>query len=179
MKKKLLFILILAFGLTSCDLLKVGDADKEPQLPPITNTGQNTFGAKVNGKIMVVNDIVKLTAIHQFPDALNIGGGYIDPKKNIDQRIQMSINGEEVKVGTYEISSQNTDTREFAYIDDASNCIYLKSFNSSTKYEGTLEIVYLDRANTIISGIFSFRISVDGCQDINVTDGRFDLKYID
>ena len=26
---------------------------------------------------------------------------------------------------------------------------------SSTKYEGTLEIVYLDRANTIISGIFS------------------------
>ncbi|MEC7755867.1 MAG: hypothetical protein VYB44_17680 [Bacteroidota bacterium] len=180
MKKKLLFILILAFSLTNCDLLKVGDSDtdKEPELPPITTTGENTFGAIVNGEVRVVTNFTKLTAIHQVSDIVDIGGVFFDREKNIDQSIGISISDEDILEDTYEFNSNTINNRFFSFSDDNSDCLYSKKFNESTEFEGTLEIIKLDKSNKIISGVFSFSIRTEGCPNIIVENGRFDLKYI-
>ncbi|WP_288368964.1 hypothetical protein [uncultured Roseivirga sp.] len=180
-EKKLLFILIFAFGLTSCDLLKVGDSDtdKEPELPPITTTGENTFGAIVNGEIRVVTSFVKLTAIHQVSDIIDIGGGFFDRDRGIDQRIEIRMTNELIKEGDFQFDSNSDESRFFSFRDENTGCLYKKNFDENTSFQGQLSILKLDKVNRTISGTFSFIINLDGCPEVKVEQGRFDLKYID
>ncbi|PIQ46927.1 MAG: hypothetical protein COW03_18110 [Cytophagales bacterium CG12_big_fil_rev_8_21_14_0_65_40_12] len=177
--KKLSLICLLSLSLLSvqCDFLKIDDP--KPELPPITMTGQNTFGAIVNGDIRVNNDIIQLTAIHQVSNVLNIGGGFRYLKTGIDERISFSISGEEIKVGVYNFNSEdNEKRRNFSFANFNQGCLYDIVFEPDTKFDGKVEILKLDLVNSIISGTFEFTISVDGCPDVSIDQGRFDLKLI-
>ncbi len=49
---------------------------------------------------------------------------------------------------------------------------------SSYEYaqEGSIEITRYDLENRIVSGRFNALLKLEGCEDIVITDGRFDLK---
>src|SRR5690554_1979895 len=63
--KTLFYYAVLFFSLTACN--KDDDQPQDPidQLPPVTQTGANTFGCLINGEPFVVTNTSLLTAIYQ------------------------------------------------------------------------------------------------------------------
>lgn len=55
-------------------------------------------------------------------------------------------------------------------------CDYFNQLNEVTS-SGSLTITKLDRANRIISGTFKATLAKSGCTTIQITDGRFDMKF--
>jgi hypothetical protein len=45
-------------------------------------------------------------------------------------------------------------------------------------YQGAIIFTKIDTVNFIISGTFEFSTVTENCENINITNGRFDLKYI-
>lgn len=73
---KITLLISLVLGIQGCDFLK--NIDPKPKtelekLPPLTQTGKNTFGYLVNGKAIVVTNTLKITAIYQQGN-LQLGG---------------------------------------------------------------------------------------------------------
>ncbi|WP_418602421.1 hypothetical protein [Hwangdonia sp.] len=71
--KKLLFVLSLTLSLSCCNK---DDNPRNPidQLPPATQTGENTFGCLVNGEPLVITNSREQVAIYQ-QGQLQFGGG--------------------------------------------------------------------------------------------------------
>jgi hypothetical protein len=173
--RKLLLILITTFTLCSCD--KDNDKPTNPvsQLPPATQTGENTFGCLINGEPFVVTNTSLQTAIYQD------GGLLIGGQKNINNNLtQVSMFISEANIGAiiaenniYVLNSNSVPKGEY-YIENQ-NCFYFTSSN----YTGSLMITKIDNINFIISGKFEFKSISENCADIiNITNGRFDLQYI-
>ena len=77
--KYLLSILSLALigCFSSCNLFSSEDDEPKTELeklPPLTTTGENTFGCLVNGEALVVTNTLEITAIYQG-GVLQLGGG--------------------------------------------------------------------------------------------------------
>ena len=45
-------------------------------------------------------------------------------------------------------------------------------------YQGKIVFTNIDEENFIISGIFQFSTVNDECENIDITNGRFDIQYI-
>ena len=142
----------------------------EPNLPAETQSGKNTFGCRVNGKIWVAEapfPISRLTG-GWYKGSLNIYG--IKKKDNTSQHIYIR-RVKTTAVGTYILN--NSDTEQVHFSDLSINCdYYTDSLNT-----GHLTITRLDTINGIISGRFDFKVKQTGCPDIEVTEGRFDYNY--
>ena len=173
--RKLLLILITTFTLCSCD--KDNDKPTNPvsQLPPATQTGENTFGCLINGEPFVVSNTSNQTAIYQD------GGLLIGGQKNINNNLtQVSMFISEANIGAiiaenniYVLNSNSVPKGEY-YIENQ-NCFYFTSSN----YSGSITITKLDNINFIVSGTFEFKSISDNCEGIiDITNGRFDLQYI-
>ena len=173
--RKLLLILITTFTLCSCD--KDNDKPTNPvsQLPPATQTGENTFGCLINGEPFVVSNTSNQTAIYQD------GGLLIGGQKNINNNLtQVSMFISETNIGaiiaennSYVLNSNTVPKGEY-YIENQ-NCFYFTSSN----YSGSITITKLDNINFIVSGTFEFKSISDNCEGIiDITNGRFDLQYI-
>ncbi len=142
---------------------------KEPieQLPPLTTTGERTFGALVNGEAFVVRITHDIVAIYQG-GGLQIAGG-ID-NNTIDQNLRIVIR---------KLISKNQEyTLDDYHNADFNNQIKGCWYKTDDNYTGKVKIVHLDEQNFIVSGTFEFDAWDDDCKEvIHVTDGRFDLKY--
>jgi hypothetical protein len=168
------FFLLLILAFSSC---KEDDPVIAPidQLPPLTNTGENTFGCLVNGEVLVTKSKPKAGAIIQG-GVLQLFGTL--ENKQVDKAISIYL-GEFPRVKTYNINATNPATAQ--YRDQVASCRYETDENAT----GFLTITFLDNEKYIISGIFEFTAALNqmdsgvGCQDtVHVTDGRFDIKYI-
>ena len=73
---------------------------------------------------------------------------------------------------TYSLT--NNSLLGVAYTD--SICSFFSTENS-TVVSGNLTITKLDRINRIISGTFNATLNKDGCSEIKITEGRFDMKF--
>ncbi|WP_418602422.1 hypothetical protein [Hwangdonia sp.] len=51
-------------------------------------------------------------------------------------------------------------------------------YDFQDSYQGNLIFSKIDRVNYFISGTFSFSTITNNCEDIKITEGRFDMKYI-
>ena len=167
--RKLLLILITTFTLCSCD--KDNDKPTNPvsQLPPATQTGANTFGCLINGEPFVVSNTSNQTAIYQG-GVLQIGGG-ID-NSIMDKRISINISAP-INLNTpYDLTLFPNNLAIF--VNNGEGCYY--DYDHTTS--GTLTITKFDQTNFIISGTFNFSTQTNECENINITNGRFDLQYI-
>lgn len=167
--RKLLLILITTFTLCSCD--KDNDKPTNPvsQLPPATQTGENTFGCLINGEPFVVSNTSNQTAIYQG-GVLQIGGG-ID-NSIMDKRISINISAP-INLNTpYDLTLFPNNLAIF--VNNGEGCYY--DYDHTTS--GTLTITKFDQTNFIISGTFNFSTQTNECENINITNGRFDLQYI-
>jgi len=163
-----------------------------PTLPPITQTGENTFGAYINGKLLVPRN----------------GDGTFNSPSNGAEFVGAGSNSHEIIVHDYKsgnaglfnlhiIDLFENGEGNFPIFD--SNCmpnldanptinIYCRWKDEETgenKYycsiEGTgfLKIIRFDLPNRIVSGTFSCSaVNKDNPNDtIEITEGRFDFHW--
>lgn len=182
MKNLKLFIIIIAcaniFAACKKDKTTTEPAD---QLPPATQTGANTFGCLVNGKVWI-------------PKGYN---GMGSPNPNV--KVETGNNGlpvltldtkqfnNTVSEGTLFLSIGNLDfPRIFTYPADMTylfgwskyfgNC-NTPAFDTTVKKWGGGIISKLDLSNKIISGTFYCKFKAATCDTVFITDGRFDIKF--
>lgn len=169
--KKLSTFTLLMLSLMLLSTASCKDDDDTPtnpidQLPPPTQTGENTFGYLVNGDAVAVTNTRKITAIYQ-QNQLQLGGGLTNDEIDID--ITMFVGGPLEKNVSYSLVKLSKYT-DFNIID---NCKY----DIEDAYQGSIMFSNVDNQNFILSGTFEFSTVTDNCKDIKITEGRFDVKY--
>lgn len=170
--KKLILLFTISFTLSCCN----NDDDNNSQnpidqLPPETQTGANTFGFLVNGEPINVTNTTQQTAIYQG-GILQFGGG-ID-NSEIDIGVVIILENPIAVNIDYDLTNHPTYSARFSLREGELNCYY--SFEET--YEGSVTFTKIDTENFIISGRFEFSTITDNCENINITNGRFDLQYI-
>lgn len=177
MKKIFFLTLVVLFLFSSCKK-EVSD------LPVATQTGANTFGAKLNGETWVPlkASVLPTAPILEarfaadssvFINARNFSRTPIETEMEI---YIANITGP----GTYKL---NQNTSAFPY-QSASYAYYVKrnlnvedEWITSSSATGEIVITRFDVANSIVSGTFQFTAAARfGSSPITVTDGRFDVK---
>lgn len=175
MKNCLPFLLVL-FLFTACK--------KEiTELPPATQTGANTFGAKVNGEFWIpqgfgplpANDI--LEARMAGPDLTINARNFSSSPTETEFLLQVkNING----TGTYLLNTSvghPSSGSSYAY--------YVKrrltpqnEWITSATHTGAVTITRIDTVARIVSGTFQFNAlnMFNAPEPITVTEGRFDLQ---
>jgi hypothetical protein len=79
-----------------------------------------------------------------------------------------------------DVGELNPGIADFSVWGNLSNQIYpneVLSIDLDTIQEYSLTVTRLDTEERIISGLFSFK-GISGTDTINVTDGRFDVKFL-
>jgi hypothetical protein len=166
-------------------------------LPPITQTGANTFGCLVDGKILtpetsILNGGPYLNCVYRK--------AYDDTAKaytfqiNAEDKPNNSCNFSSIEIGldsvrlkqgnTYELSASlnsNGNAPPGKYFGSYTNVTcsqsYLNVYSTSDSLTGQLTITYIDQLNYIISGTFYFKALNAQGDAVDVTNGRFDVKY--
>lgn len=190
---KIQFLTLLAtMLLSSCSK----DNPKDPifALPPETQTGANTFGCYINGKLLIPRD--GTGTIGSSDKGARFWGGYPDGAYNeIDIRDYKSIrtakilihlhNLQQLGVSQYAVDisngMSNIDGLNHNYIhcmifSEATNSYqYYRSFDNS----GIVTVKRYDFNNRIVSGTFTCRLrnSTNPADEIEITQGRFDFKW--
>ena len=170
--KKLLFVVLVFIGLICC---KDRDQD-QVVLPLATQNGSNTGGALIDGNVWVAKD--------EYP-TLNGGG--------VNATIYEQENGE-YKMKLVFRQVDNLDNRIVIYISDVSEITaktYSLDENNVARYEsgldyyitnigftGSITFSKFDRVEKIASGTFSFKAKNKDGKTVNVTDGRFDKRFL-
>ncbi len=161
---------VLAFTVFSCT------KNKTKELPPATQTGENTFGCKVNGEIW-----------------LPAGGGGLKPAFS-EPAYYFSSHG---FFGFHVSNYRDFTSTEIFYIEiDSMFQVGIYAFDSivfndtyrdengnyfipDPSLGSFFEITKIDTDNNIVSGLFEFHlISVDSTESVTVTDGRFDVGNV-
>jgi hypothetical protein len=150
-----------------------------PQLPPETETGAMTFGCKVNGEIFVPQDgngrsgfKVEYVNLGTEPG----GGWYL----NIAAFDRKSISRPLVSVTTDSLLISEGSTYNFKNAKGNAKAFYVTSGNVFSKLDndtGQLKIIKFDQLSRIISGTFLFTGTDENGGKVNVTEGRFDVRY--
>ncbi|MBN8685064.1 MAG: hypothetical protein J0L99_20620 [Chitinophagales bacterium] len=152
-------------------------------LPPATQEGLNTFGCKVNGKVWVPR--VQLYWSILRPIDANVsekngtGGGAITcrlvaPDQKLDEWMSMYIGDSFFQTGKYCAISDGC----YLLYHSSDNKQYSSIYNANA--DNCVTITRIDSAANIISGTFEFIVykdSVNLNNKIEITEGRFDLKY--
>ena len=175
MKKILLLLIIL--GLVSCK-----DRQPDPNvLPESTQTGANTAGALVDGKVWVATTkpINTMGGLGTRAGKINNITYFQIDLRNIDgiSRILIKSAVDDFKLNEKYVLTETPDTSDYNY------AIYQKDNSNgySTKphseFYGSVKITRLDLQNEIIAGTFEFKAVDKSGNVVNVTEGRFDKKF--
>jgi hypothetical protein len=178
------YLLSLIFPLTFIACKKHQQKTSVDQLPPATQTGANTFGCIVNGKVFVPkgNSLTpRLKCAYQFLNT-DYSKGYFFQLSAGDLSNSNDITGVGIYTDSLQVSTGNynlgDNKKGYAY---ASYVIINNQQNNSlytqTSLPGQLTITKLDETNQIVAGTFWFTIVNTNGDTIKVTDGRFDMKF--
>ncbi len=153
------------------------------QLPPETQTGANTFGCLIDGKVFIPKGdpfggaIIK--AAYQFVNGRNslLLSGRRSSAVNNGSSTYVGLYGDSlfINVGTYSLLSEGTEGlfRFYGVYSQGNIDYYTNQIN-----RGQLTIKRFDTVNHIISGTFWFDAKNNEGTKIEVRDGRFDLPYV-
>lgn len=183
--KNLLFILI-AFLIVEC---RDSSDDNSPKLPPETQTGANTFGCLVNGRlfyprdgtfdIMGANKAVVYSGNNKFDEILVANFKDGKPLNYMYFHIHdLPTKG----VGEYVWKESNFNKGIDGLMQ---NYLYVRAFDYTTNtwkwytsYENSGKTVITKYGGQpIVSGTFSGKLRTsDGKETIEITNGRFDIN---
>jgi hypothetical protein len=182
-KQLLLPILLLAFIMLTANCC---EKDDEPsQLPPITQTGEETFGCMINGELWLPHGSFPSPAtwvkLSVESTKLPYRFWQIETGQGAASSTGFHITENIMKEGTIPLldkSTENKDSVIYAWhysktlgVEPGKNLFEVESIES-----GELTITKLDTINRIISGTFYFdAYNPDGLK-VEVREGRFDLK---
>jgi hypothetical protein len=187
-KNFILLILLSWIGLYAC---KKDPPPIPPQiidysvLPPETQTGANTFGCLVDGKVWVPR-VPLYTVTYRDIEATvwekdGSGSGSIicnlvDVNQQIDNWLQITFGPTNFNIGSYCHGDSNVIAS--ASIRQISSNYYESDYGDTS--ENCVKITKIDTINKIVSGNFNFTLYKDSLKlwdKVKISDGRFDLKY--
>ena len=183
MKTKNLQIILLLVVFTFFNCSNNDDPIEQDQLPPISQTGANTFGAVVNGKVFITKDKTDYTPPGVgTPKGLSILGNnrtfVIQATNYEDTYIYIYIPKDFPDERTYNF--QNSTGVEYSLSEP--NFPHIYATVNGTKYlsfldSGFINFTKIDINDGIFSGIFEVKLKNKNNQNdiIEITDGRFDL----
>ncbi|QOW10996.1 hypothetical protein Q73A0000_11820 [Kaistella flava (ex Peng et al. 2021)] len=174
--KKLILLSLLSIGLFSA----CKDREADPNvLPEATQSGKNTGGALVDGKVWV--------AKIAYPD-LNGGGVNATMYEHANGKYKMKIVFQQ---------ANNINNRIVIYISDVDEIVnriykldnnnvagyekgldYLQYYTTNTDFDGSITFSKFDKINKIASGTFNFKAKNSAGQVVTITDGRFDKRFL-
>ena len=170
------------------------DDDYYSRLPPETQTGENTFGCLIDGKLFYPRDGYRglggsgaraIRFIGSTPPLYN----ELDVNNFRDGRpinfFTLHIhNLRESGEGFYDLKQSNFNNGPFSL---PQTHLYIRAFHEpsggfkwygSTENSGKLIITRYDFENRIVSGIFSGILKEhNGEETVTITDGRFDINW--
>lgn len=159
--KKTLCFLLLAIALQSCK------KDSEPQLPPITTTGENILGCLVNGKVFEANKPLDFLAPSTFAEYN-------------DTLVSIRANSDVGSIAIYfigEIGLNRTLTLDKTLFQRARYTHDDIDYLTSNGNIGELILINIDTINYFISGTFWFDAVNEVGEKVEIREGRFDIKY--
>ncbi len=171
MKLKSILLLALIIMLCSGMMCECEDEINEPQLPPETTTGANTFGCLVNGKVWRNGGL-------GFPEwtlgvnELNDSTASILARKGTKESIsliQLYIRKKNLGIGKFQCDSSRIFIIFSQDFNDSPPCEYPRS------RKGFIEFTRFDLQNRIVSGRFEAHLYSSECDSLVITEGRFDL----
>ena len=167
-----------------------------PTLPPISQTGENTFGCYIDGFLITPRDGdnilfaggargMKFISFGDTPNFVYNEIKIIDAKSQIPGLIYLHIeNLHQNGIGTFNVKESNCNEVTANSTINILSAIWneeleIFSWYCSIENSGTLTISRYDYENKIVSGIFSFSaVNKDDPNDIiEITDGRFDINW--
>lgn len=158
-----------------CLCLSYCKDDDDPDLPAPTQTGKNTFGCLVNGKVMVPGGYYGRLSAEVDPSGLLwLASGNSDTEEHIS--IVIDRPGFPFEVGVrYEFNNPG-DIKcyyNLAATDAEADCRY-----EDAPVGGAITFTKIDWDRQIIAGGFEFTAHSDYCnKDVSVTEGRFDIVF--
>lgn len=183
---KNLFFILIAFLIVGC---RDSSDDNSPKLPPETQTGANTFGCLVNGRlfyprdgtfdIMGANKAVVYSGNNKFDEILVANFKDGKPLNYMYFHIHdLPTKG----VGEYVWKESNFNKGIDGLMQ---NYLYVRAFDYTTNtwkwytsYENSGKTVITKYGvQPIVSGTFSGKLrTADGKETIEITNGRFDIN---
>jgi hypothetical protein len=176
--KNILLFALLAFSLAGCKK----DID---ELPEPTQTGSNTFGAKVDGEFWVPQGFgimptaPLLEARYSANNAIVINARNFasSPTESEFELYLQNVTGPGTILLNQNTSNYPSQSASYGYyVKRRLRPLY--EYITSAQHTGRVEITKLDKDANIISGTFEFRGAdkTDPTQTITITEGRFDVK---
>ena len=194
MKTTILIFNLLLITLTSCN--KDDDKDFTPTLPPITQTGANTFGCYIDGKLLVPRDGGGTFNLASHGVKYYVSGNYpIDYKSSLTIHdytgnagfLQLNIENVQNGIGDFSIEESNCQEWVGGSPPPTINLMCRRKdettqeikYYCSIENTGILNITKYDVSTGILSATFSCSaINQDDSNDIiEITEGRFDIIW--
>ena len=174
-------ILITAF----ISVLFLSSCKKEvTELPPATQTGANTFGAMVDGKIWVPQGFASIPSSNIL-EARLLGGNFFITAQNFSSSpnetefdiVLVGVTGP----GTYSLNvnvPHPSSAGSYAYYVKR-NLSPINEWITSATFTGSVTLTKFDTVGRIVSGTFQFNAGevFNSAPAVAVVDGRFDVKY--
>ncbi|MEO6832763.1 MAG: hypothetical protein ABI378_09775 [Chitinophagaceae bacterium] len=179
---KMIMLGIAVFTLASCQ-----KTNTQPDLPPITQNGANTFGCLINGEPaytylysnQLAGEGVEFEDLSLNYSNLNIWA--ITRNNGIRRDFYFSIKTPPPpQLMTYPANIISNDFREYGCSANDGKTIYttdslLPATIAFTKFTGDYKVGNIP--GNILSGTFDMIMHNDKGDTIHLTNGRFDIKY--
>lgn len=153
------------------------------QLPPETQTGANTFGCLVDGKIFLPKGDPLAGPIKKAQYQLingrqgfGVSARYSDG--NEGKLVGISGDSIQITVGTFDLAAVGAGQLIGGYTYSNLNTLPGIQYGTNNINHGQLVIKKFDTVNQIVSGTFWFDAKNSSGQIVQIREGRFDLPYI-
>jgi hypothetical protein len=159
------------------------DKTDEEQLPAATQTGANTFGCLINGKIYTPKGFEQNQPNFNMIVDPGFNDGNLDIRtfRKLDSKTSsINFSSDSIKnLGIYQIGLNSRLGFYYYQLNEGNSvCETLSRFTYGSS--GYLKITHYDLLNRIISGEFEFQFPNPNCgigDPIHITQGRFDKKF--
>ena len=150
-------------------------------LPAATQEGKNTLGFLLNGQPWTPQGNNGTGNLSLYYDATFQAGvfnlsGYRNVSNTNGNRQSLTMYGDSIQIAQ-KIILPNKNKFGLTFWDEANSCTY-DTFDSTTRIiSGYFDIKKLDKVNRIFSGEFEIKFTKTGCGEMQVAQGRLDMKY--
>lgn len=154
------------------------------QLPPETQTGANTFGCLIDGKVFIpkgdpLSGPIK-KAQYQFINGKQGFGVSGSQKQNDGSITLVGLGGDSISlsVGIFSLTKFNSSGKYYGGYSEITFLNPGNNFYTNEIQTGQLTIKKFDTINQIVSGTFWFDAKNSNDQIVQIREGRFDLPYV-
>ena len=176
MKKIITATLILTvFCFTEC---KKNKPDSNG-LPSATQEGKNTLGFMLNGQPWVPQGNNGTANLSLYYDVTFAGGGFNLAAYRIIStgvRQRLTLFGDSIQY-VQRITLPNPNKFSAIFRNDISGCDYDIADTTVKIAGGYFYLKKIDKINNIFSGEFEIKFKKSGCEDVQISQGRFDMKF--